>query len=127
MTTKRVAGDWIGCVVKATTAGGTGADETYGVEVLRSRSRPRVRITSARCGSRRCKVRFAVKEKRSVARPSKLVARIGRSKLKVRRLGHGRYSAAGRRPRGQSLRVRVRAVSAASGRSSRTATRAVRG
>ena len=122
VTTRRVAGRMIGCLVKAATAGGEGRDETYGVDVERSSTRPRVRITSARCRGRRCTVRFTVSEKRSVAGPSRIDARAGKRTLRVRRVGKGRYVARGGAPRGQ-LRVRVRAVSAASGRSSRPATR----
>ena len=126
VTTKRLTGRMIACVVKATNAGGTAKDETFGVDVERSRTRPRVRITSARCGGRRCTVRFTIVEKRSVAGPSRVSARIGKRKLRVRHVRGARYTATGSRPRGGGLRARVRAVSAASGRSSRTATRAVR-
>jgi trypsin len=121
VTTKRDAGHTLACVVTATNAGGTARDLTETTDIGSNRGRPRIRITSARCRRHRCTVRFAVREKRSVAGESSVVVRVGHKRLKVRRLGHGRYVATGRAGGG---RVKVRAVSAASGRAS-TATRHV--
>lgn len=119
------------CIVVATNAGGTSTWASDDQSELRlpieaTRSRPVVRIRRASCRRRRCTVSFRIRERRSVAGPSRIDARIGRKRLRVRSLGRGRYRASGRRPRGRRLRVRISAVSAASGRKSRTARRTVR-
>lgn len=119
------------CIVVASNAGGTSTWASDDASELRlpieaTRSRPVVRIRAASCRRRRCTVTFRIRERRSVAGPSRVDARIGRARLRVRSLGRGRYRASGRRPRGRRLRARVSAVSAASGRRSRTAARTVR-
>jgi len=108
------------CIVVAVNAGGTASyasddDSALALPIERSHTRPAVRIRSASCPRRRCVVSFSVHEKGSTAGSSAVTARAGRTSLSVRSLGHGRYRATGRAAGGQT--VRVRAVSAASGRS----------
>lgn len=141
VTTVKNAGQLIVCIVKATNAGGTGRMSGPPIDPVKSKERPQVRITSARCRGRRCTIRFTISEEDTVAGPSRVTVRIGSKRLKARRRGEpklrkiravhyattARYVATGRRPRGGRLRARVRAISAGSGLPGRTATGRVRG
>jgi trypsin len=129
--TAQDAGKRMVCIVVATNAGGTSSwasddDSDLRDTIQRARSRPTVSIRRATCRRRTCSVSFTIRERGSVAGPSKVTARIGRRGMRVRALGRDRYRATGRKPRGRRLRVRISAVSAASNRRSRTASRTVR-